>query len=286
MSDTLVSRSTDVRGALAWARRNGLDTVDARVLLGYVLGCDHAQLLAPPERPLPDAEIARFREFAGRRIAGEPVAYLTGAREFYGREFAVSPDVPIPRPETELLVDLALRFLTGRNVARVLDLGTGCGCIAISIACERPALSLCGIDVSAAALQIARANAARLLRGENSSPTWRPGDWYQAIAGQRFDLIVSNPPYVSASDPHLARGDLRFEPHRALVGGTDGLDALRTIVGGAARHLAPGGGLIVEHGFDQAPGVLRLFAAAGFTQVESHRDLAGHPRVVSGAVPT
>jgi release factor glutamine methyltransferase len=222
----------------------------------------------------------RYRHWLERRAAGEPIAYLTGACEFYGLEFRVTPAVLIPRPETELLVDLALERLPAAGRARVLDLGTGSGCIAVTLAHLRPQLEVWAADVSPAALEVARDNARRLL----APVRFRRSDWLAGQAGERFDLILANPPYVAAHDPHLSQGDLRFEPACALVAGEDGLDDIRRIVAAAPAHLAPGGWLLFEHGYDQARRCRALLAAAGFARVASWRDLAGIERVSGGCM--
>ncbi len=220
---------------------------------------------------------ARFASLATRRAQGEPVAYLIGEKEFYGRSFAVSPAVLVPRPETELLVELALARLRPLPAPRVLDLGTGSGCIAVTLALECPAASLLAVERSADALAVARANAQRL----GARVEFALGDWYENVGGG-FDAIVANPPYVAAADPHLQA--LQQEPQHALVAGGDGLADLRRIVAGAPAHLHPGGWLAVEHGHDQAAGVRRLFALAGFVAIETHRDLAGVERVCAGTL--
>lgn len=213
-----------------------------------------------------------------RRVAGEPVAYIVGWREFHGHRFRVTPDVLIPRPDTETLVDAALALVPGDASARVLDLGTGSGCVAISIALARPLAQVVATDSSPAALAVARGNAQAL---EARNLRLLAADWYAGISG-RFDLIVSNPPYIAAADPHLATGDLRFEPADALSPGGDGLDALRAIIAGAPAHLRASGWLLVEHGWDQGEAVGSLLAAAGFAHRSTHHDLGGHHRV-SGA---
>jgi release factor glutamine methyltransferase len=261
---------------------------DAQVIMAHLLGVNRAYLAANPMRVLTETEDARVDTLVARRSLGHPVAYLLGTREFYSREFAVSPEVLIPRPETETLVEAALERITsgcrpreGGDPVSVLDLGTGSGAIAITLACERGDLEVTATDSSVEALEVARANAAaHAARVEFAS-----GTWYAPLAGRRFGLIVSNPPYVAASDPHLSRGDLRFEPRQALTDGSaDGLDSLRAIVAGAASHLHPGGWLLVEHGYDQAAAVAALMARAGFAQSLSIPDLAGIPRVAGARI--
>jgi release factor glutamine methyltransferase len=262
---------------------SGLVAVDARVLLGHVLGKDRAWLAAHATETIPAAQADEFFALAKRRRDGEPVAYLTGTREFWGLAIAVSPAVLIPRPETETLVEMALAWLPADRETRVLDLGTGSGAIALAIAHERPRTLVLATDISDAALSLARDNARRL---QIANIEFARSDWFAALPskfqGTRFDLIVSNPPYVEAGDAHLSTGDLQHEPAVALSPGDDGLLAIRRIVAGAPEHLVAGGALIVEHGYDQEDAVRALFTEAGFTDVTSARDLAGIPRVVGG----
>jgi len=253
--------------------------VDAAVLLAHVLGCARTWLVAHDDDPLPRLQADAFFALAKRRRAGEPVAYLTGTREFWGLSLRVTPDVLIPRPETETLVELALEWLPRDGAQRVLDLGTGSGAIALAIAAERPRARVVATDASAAALAVARDNAARLAL---TNVEFTHADWYDGVPGGAFDLVVSNPPYVAADDPHLSAGDLRFEPAGALASGVDGLAALRTIVGGAPARLARGGALAVEHGYNQSPAVQDLLREAGFSRITVRRDLAGIPRVAGG----
>jgi release factor glutamine methyltransferase len=258
-------------------RTQGIDAIDARVLLEHVLGLPHAALIAHADRALSNGEYERFRDLVERRRRGEPVAYLIGWREFYGRRFALTPSVLIPRPETEVLVEQALARFHADARIRVLDLGTGSGNIAITLALERPDWMVTALDWSPAALAVARGNARSLGAG---SIEWLQGDWYGPVAGRAFDLIVSNPPYVAQFDPHLH--DLRFEPSAALCAGPDGLAAIRRIVAGAGAHLVPQGWLLFEHGFDQAQACASLLAQAGFTSLTHARDLAGLRRVSGG----
>jgi len=250
---------------------------EARLLLRQVLGCDEAWLIAHGEAPLSAAQAAQYRGLCARRIAGEPVAYISGSREFYGREFAVNPAVLIPRPETELLVELALALLP--QGARVLDLGTGSGCIGITLAAERADLQVLLVDASTAALEVARGNAQRWAP---ANTTLLASHWYDAVDGARYDLIISNPPYVAEGDAHLAQGDLRFEPRSALAAGDDGLADIRYIIAGARNHLLPSGWLLFEHGYDQAEACAVLLDAAGFCERVAERDLAGIVRVSGG----
>jgi len=260
---------------------SGLPRLESRMLLEHVLGVPRAWLLAHDTDPLDPAACRRFEHLARLRRDGHPMAYLVGRREFMGHDFEVTPDVLIPRPETELLVETARECLRHRPRAAVLDLGTGSGAIAVSLALALPAAAVRATDASAAALAVARRNAERL----GARVAFSQGDWYDALEpGQRFDLIVSNPPYVAAGDPHLSRGDLRFEPSAALTDGGDGLAALRAIIAGAPRWLAPGGSLWLEHGWDQAAAVRAGLAAAGFSGVASRRDLAGTERISGGSL--
>ncbi|HEV8503543.1 MAG TPA: peptide chain release factor N(5)-glutamine methyltransferase, partial [Casimicrobiaceae bacterium] len=262
-----------VRQALAQC---GLAPTDARALLAHALGRDRAWLLAHATDELPQQGFDVFFAAARRRRDGEPVAYLTGRREFHDIELDVTPDVLIPRPETETLVDAALAHLADDAPRRVLDLGTGSGAIALAIARARPHADVLGVDRSDAAIAVARGNAERLAIG---NARFARSDWFGALGDLRVDVIVANPPYIAAGDPHLVEGDLRFEPRAALTPGGDGLDALRAIIGSSPAHLNPGGVLLVEHGHDQSEAVHALFVAAGARDVRRHRDLAGHWRV-------
>nr|MDQ2702513.1 peptide chain release factor N(5)-glutamine methyltransferase [Pseudomonadota bacterium] len=223
--------------------------------------------------------VEAYATLVARRIGGEPVAYLTGRRGFRHLELRVTPDTLVPRAETELLVELALERLPPQQASRIADLGTGSGAIALALASERPRATVLATDASAAALAVARANAGDL---GIDNVEFRAGDWFAPLAGERFDLIASNPPYIALGDPHLDEGDLRFEPPAALSSGPDGLDAIRTIVRGAAAHLSPGGWLLLEHGWDQGGAVRVLLVAAGFDDVSTARDLEQRDRVTLG----
>ena len=255
-----------------------IDRVDARVLLREASGATAAQLVAFPERALAPAAARCFLDWLARREQGEPVAHILGQREFYGRMFRVAPATLVPRPDTELLVELALHQLQRRARPAILDLGTGSGAIAVSLALERSDAELCAVDFSPAALEVAQNNALAL----GARVSFRLGSWFAPLGAQRFDCIVSNPPYIAENDPHLAQGDLRFEPITALAAGPDGLDDIRHIVMQAPRHLHPEGWLLLEHGYDQAPAVRALLEASGFKGVSSWRDLAGIERVSGG----
>ena len=250
--------------------------LDAEVLLAHILGVPRARLRSHPEAPVSAACQARYLEAIARCAGGEPLAYLTGRREFWSLDLGVTPAVLIPRPETELLVERALVLGTAAE-ARVADLGTGSGAVALALARERPRWHIVATDVSAAALAVARANAAEL---GAARVEFLEGSWLAPLTGRRFDLLVSNPPYVAAGDPALAA--LSFEPQLALTPGPDGLAALRTLARAAPAHLAPGGWLLLEHGATQGAAVRAELVAAGLAHVRSHRDLAGHERMTEG----
>lgn len=258
-----------------------IDATDARWLLAHAAGRSQTWLFTHARDQAPLDVAARFEALVARREAGEPVAYLTGVRGFWGLDLAVSPATLIPRPETELLVELALARVPAAD-ARVADLGTGSGAVALAIARERPDASVLASDASAEALDIARTNAAVL---GLSQVRFVQGDWYASLASTRFDVIASNPPYIEDADPHLAQGDLRFEPASALASGVDGLDAIRVLAAGALAHLVPGGWLLVEHGLEQGAAVRALFADAGLCEVDTERDLEARERVTMGRAP-
>ncbi|MDO8931538.1 MAG: peptide chain release factor N(5)-glutamine methyltransferase [Rhodocyclaceae bacterium] len=260
------------------AARQTIPLTEARLLLRHLLGCSPAWLEAHRDDALDAARAEAFAALVARRAAGEPIAYLVGTREFYGRDFAVTPAVLIPRPETELLVDLGRQAVAGLPAPRILDLGTGSGCVAVTLALELPGAEVAAVDVSAAALAVAQGNAERL----GAKVRFAQSDWFAALGGECFDLIVANPPYIAAGDRHLAEGDLRFEPPQALACGVDGLDAIRHIVAAAPQYLRPGGRLYFEHGYDQAEAIAALLSAAGYAAIEQHRDLAGIVRVSGG----
>ncbi|MGF6263843.1 release factor glutamine methyltransferase [Paraburkholderia youngii] len=266
-------------------RASPLPPLEARILLTHVLGWRRTQLITRGAEPLERASVERYRALEARRMAGEPVAQLVGGREFFGLEFEVTPHVLIPRPETELLVETALAAIETRPRPRVLDLGTGTGAIAVAIASMRPDAQVWALDRSADALAVAARNGARLLDAKRpgGAVTFLHSDWYGSLdAALRFDAIVSNPPYIASGDPHLAEGDLRFEPRGALTDEADGLSAIRAIVAGAPERLAVDGALWIEHGYDQAEAVRALLSAGGFAEVRSERDLAGIERISGG----
>jgi len=275
----------DIRTALAEAARQ-LDGDSARfeaeLLLLHVLGRPRVALYTHADEALSDADAAAFDTLVQRRRSGEPVAYLTGRRGFWNLDLAVNAATLIPRPETELLVELALQRIPADESFDVADLGTGSGAIALAIASERPLACVWATDASAEALRTAQANAQRLgLRNLR----FVQGDWCAALEGAPMDLIVSNPPYIAAGDPHLGQGDLRFEPLSALASGKDGLDDIRRIVSAALLHLRPGASLLFEHGQDQGQAVRKLLIAAGYLHVATARDLEGRDRVTDGTAP-
>ena len=267
-------------------RDSGLPRAEARRLLASLTGQPLTWFMAHGDDPADPDIAARFQALAERRRAGEPLAYLLGQQEFYGRPFAVSPAVLIPRADTETLVETALeQLLLLRQQRRavplsLLELGTGSGIIAITLALEAPDTEVHAVERSLEALAVAQQNAKALGAARIH---WHAGSWWQALAcPRRFDLIVSNPPYIAAHDHHLQQGDLRFEPPQALAAGPDGLDDLRILIGGAPAHLNPGGWLLLEHGYDQEAPVQALLRDAGFADVFTRRDLAGQPRVSGG----
>ena len=262
----------------AATRLTGSDSpqLDAELLLGHILRSDRSHLRAHPEAMLDAAQSRRYSQLVEARRRGEPIAYLTGEREFWSLRLKVTPATLIPRPETELLVEQALALIPADADWDILDLGTGSGAIALALAKERPRCRIAAVDVSAAALDVARDNARTLGIG---NAEFLQADWFSAVQGRRFQMIVSNPPYVGAGDRHLAEGDLRFEPAQALSSGHDGLDDIRRIVAAAPSHAREQGHLLLEHGYGQAEAVRGLMQTAGFTDIRSVRDLADHERV-------
>jgi release factor glutamine methyltransferase len=255
-----------------------LDPLENRILLCEATGLTRVQLITQGDRALTPDEASRLDDLVARRLRGEPIAYIVGRREFFGLDFQVGPAVLIPRPDTELIVELSLERLP-ENAPRLLDMGTGSGAIAVAVAHTRPDADVTALDVSRDALAVAQANAA----ANGARVRFLESSWFDALtAGETFDVIASNPPYIAAGDDHLAQGDLRFEPVGALTDHADGLSALRIIIAGSPRHLVPGGWLLLEHGYDQAAAVRTLLVDAGFADVQSWRDLAGIERVSGG----
>lgn len=252
--------------------------LDTELLLAFVLGKDRTWLYTWPEKTLTEQQAAQFAQLLARRKAGEPVAHLTGRREFWTLNLHVDPNTLIPRPDTELLVETALELPLPER-ARVLDLGTGTGAIALAIASEKPRWQVTAVDRVEAAVQLAERN--RVEHGIDNARVMA-SNWYEQLAGQKYDLIVSNPPYIAGDDPHLGQGDVRFEPVSALVADDEGLADIRKIAEGAQTHLAAGGWLMVEHGWQQAPAVRQVFSEYGFKNIESRKDLAGWERVTVG----
>ena len=272
--DTLVTI-----GELLQSPANVIDRVDTRWILQSILNTDAAFLIAHSEQLLSTDQLACFRQMIARRIAGEPVAYLTGERGFYDLVFEVTPDVLIPRPETELLIEMALSKIPSDRKCNVLDLGTGSGAIAITLARHRPSACVTAVDFSPGAMAVARRNA-RMHAVKNV--VFIEADWFSSFISEKFDVIVANPPYVAAGDPHLEEGDLRFEPLTALVAQDNGLDCIRTIITQASDYLEPSGWLMLEHGYDQADVCRELLAKAGFTHLFTRPDIAGTDRVTGG----
>lgn len=268
--------------ALLRAARARLPAGEAELLLAHVLGRGPAWLFAHGDETLAPAERDAFNALVARRAGGEPVAYLTGRRGFWRFDLQVGPDTLIPRPETERLVELSLERMPPGEELRAADLGTGSGAIALALALERPQAKVAAVDASAGALAVARANAEEL---QLRNVTFHHGSWWAPLAGQSFDLVASNPPYIAEGDPHLAEGDLRHEPATALASGVDGLDDLREIVAGAPVHLHLNSWLLVEHGWDQGEAVRALFAQAGFVDVATQTDLEQRDRVTLGRWP-
>lgn len=277
IGELLAEGKRRLAGPSAVAGSNATPALDAEVLLAHVLSIGTARLRSHPEEPAHEYA-GRYRALIARRAAGEPLAYLTGRREFWSLPLRVSRVVLVPRPETELLIERALA-LRAASAGRVVDLGTGSGAIALALAHERPHWRVTATDISSEALALARANAAQLrLTGID----FRQGSWFAPLAGARFDLIVSNPPYIGADDPALADPALAHEPRLALTPGADALRCLREIARDAPQHLEAGGWLLLEHGADQGAAVRHELVLAGCRYVRSHRDLAGYERITEG----
>lgn len=257
--------------------------LDAELLLAKTLHQTRTHLRAWPEHPLSETESQQFEDFISRRCQGVPVAYLLGQRDFWRHTFRVTPNVLIPRPETELLVELGLLACPVNQICKIVDLGTGSGAIAISLALGLPRAEIFATDSSPEALTIAQLNADQL---GAQSIRFQASNWFQDFDESDFDLILSNPPYVAPSDPHLQQGDVRFEPTKALVSDDHGLSDLKIISQGAIKRLKPGGTLLLEHGFDQAHQVCDFLATLGYDHIQTHSDLQGHPRVTSAKRPT
>lgn len=280
LADWLSVATAKLQAALNLTRREA--RLEAQCLAAHGLKVDRPWLIAHDDHGLSPRQQEALQGLLQRRLGGEPVAYILGRRAFYDLELMVTPAVLIPRPETELLVEAALERLAAEAACRILDLGTGSGAIALTLARHRTQALITAVDRSAEALAVARANARRL---RLNNVHFLQSDWYAGLGEHRFDLIVANPPYVADDDPHLRQGDVCFEPAEALCAGPDGLAALRVIVAGAPAHLRPGGWLMLEHGHDQAAACQDLLAAAGFEAIFTLSDLAGLPRVSGGRSP-
>lgn len=278
---TLV-RAVLEQGVRTLALNSDTARIEAEILLGHILDKPRHYPYVWPEHPVATAQHRGFERLCQRRAAGEPLAYILNRREFWSLELEVTPATLIPRPETECLVEAALARIPRAASWHIADLGTGSGAIALAIATERPACHVLATDNSPSALAVARRNAVRL---GLSNVRFREGNWCSALGSRGYQMILSNPPYVAESDPHLARGDLRFEPRSALVGGPDGLSDIRFLTQQACSYLAPNGRLLLEHGYDQGSRVHQLLQALGYRNVIAHRDYAGWPRFVEGVAP-
>ena len=284
MTETIGIAVKKAATKLATGNAPRIGDIEANALMLDCLGfSDRAEIMTRTDHRLDKATELKFEYYVNRRLDGEPVAYILGHREFYGRKFFTTPAALIPRPETEELVDVALAHVPTDKKIRALDMGTGCGVIGISIALLRQQANVTLVDVSKDTLELAQKNASSL---QVSNVHIMIGDWYQPLAKtEKFSLIVSNPPYVNDDDPHLKHGDVNFEPPIALQGGADGLSAVRKVIKGAADFLSRGGVLIMEHGFGQKQAVATFFAKSGFCGIRSVRDLAGIERIVLGVKP-
>ena len=257
--------------------------LESEILLAYVIQKPRSYLYTWPELALESHQLTQFQSLIERRSFGEPVAYITGQREFWGLPLKVSPATLIPRPETERLVEIALQHIPENEPWQIADLGTGRGALALAIASERPRCQVIATDISGDALRIAEQNRDNLQLGK---VRFVQGRWFEPLSDIRFNLVVSNPPYVAEKDPHLLEGDLRFEPQQALSSGPDGLDAIREILGTAKTHIKPGAWLILEHGYDQGNGVIALFEQHGFDHIICYPDYAERERATAGQMIT
>ena len=276
--------------AVAGLLRNAAASLDgdarraeSELLLARAIDRPRSWLYAHPDALVEEQQARHFLAMVEQRRRGEPVALILGVRDFWSLELTVTSDTLIPRPETELLVELALRHIPAGSPARVLDLGTGTGAVALALASERPMAEITAIELHSRTLSVARANAARLQLGR---VRFLLGNWFSAVRDERYDVIVGNPPYIAEQDPHLLQGDLRFEPRAALASGIDGLEAIRVIARDSPRHLRANGWLLLEHGFEQGAAVRALLESAGFTKVATGVDLAGLDRVTYGQLPS
>jgi release factor glutamine methyltransferase len=280
MTQSLLPAGTQTLRAAVEQVRRRVPRLDARLLIQHLLGISHAQYLADPDRSLTADQVEAFMSLVLRRERGEPVAYLLGEKDFYSRTFRVTADVLIPRPDTELIVTLALKRLKALTWPRVLDLGTGSGAIAVTLACECPEAQVTAVDVSPAALAVARGNAEAL----GGKVRFIESDWFSALGDEAFEVIVANPPYVAARDPHLLQDGLPFEPDLALTDGADGLSCIRRIVAAAPGHLVAGGVLLIEHGYDQAAAVSALLGEGPYADISTWQDLSGVDRVTGACL--
>ncbi|AEG02194.1 peptide chain release factor N(5)-glutamine methyltransferase [Methylomonas methanica] len=253
--------------------------LDAEVLLCHCLGKQRSFLRAWPERQLDAVHVEQFQQLLEQRRQGTPIAYLTGEREFWSRTFKVTPEVLIPRPDSELLIELSLSLLPAKQACKIIDLGTGSGILAVTLAAERPMAEVMATDISIAALNVAKQNAEHFAVG---NLCFVESHWFDAVTDSDFDLVVSNPPYIAGDDPHLQQGDLRFEPETALISGEAGLKDIRLLAEQAREHLKPHGQLLIEHGYQQAQDVQSILNQLNYRQVGTHQDLSGNPRVTSG----
>lgn len=269
------------QAAHALAATSDSPVLDAEVLLCHVLQKNRPFLRAWCDKNVDESELAHFQKLCGQRQQGQPIAYLLGQREFWSRDFIVNPAVLIPRPDTELLIELALPLIPNDTPCHILDLGTGSGIIGITLAAERPNAQVLATDFSLSALAVAQQNAKH---HQLANIRFYHSDWFTNLAPQRFQIIVSNPPYIAANDAHLQQGDVRFEPESALIAAENGLQDIQTIAGTAKNWLAEHGCLLIEHGYDQESAVQALFIAYGYQNVQTHKDLSGQPRVTSGTI--